>query len=53
MFLVMMYYVSGAPGICVVANTKEKAQEYIDKQMEGMVYSGYGYYVIKEVLLYE
>ena len=37
---------------CIVAETKEKAQEYIDKEMEGYVYNGGGVYVIRPIRLY-
>ena len=38
---------------CAVAETEDKAQEYIDKQMEGKQPSGMGYYKIIPIELYE
>lgn len=38
---------------CVVAETEDKAQEYIEKQMEGKQPSGMGYYKIIPIELYE
>jgi hypothetical protein len=54
MYLVVMTWISiGADSPCIVAETKEKAQEWIDKQMKDKVHSGLGVYRIKEIGLYE
>jgi hypothetical protein len=53
MFLVVIHWfnngVNDTP--CVVSETREKAEEWIDKQMEGKEYSGMGVYQIKEIEL--
>ena len=50
MFLVAMIWINN-DGIdyCVITETKEKAQEYIDKEMEGKQYNGTGYFDIIEI----
>ena len=54
MFLVWIKWVGGAqPTLCVVTKTREDAQEYIAKKMEGYRSSGLGVYAIEEVPLYE
>lgn len=54
MYLVIMKWVGNyKDDICIVAKTREKAQEWIDKKMEGKQYSGLGYYSIKEVEKYD
>lgn len=47
----MHWFVTDRDDIIVVANTKEDAQRYIDKQMDGRKYNGTGVYRIKEVEL--
>jgi hypothetical protein len=54
MFLVVVRWFSKIPDtICVVAETEEKAQEWIDKEMEGKEYSGMGVYAIIPVKSYK
>lgn len=38
--------------VCCITETEEKAKEYIDKQMEGNVYSGIGVYKVIPVEVY-
>lgn len=53
MYLVVLKWVTGDDDtICIVAETKEKAQEYINQQTEGYMPSGLGYYKIIEVKKY-
>ena len=50
MYLVVLKWIANfKDDICVVAETREKAQEWIDKKMEGKQYNGAGYYSIEEV----
>jgi hypothetical protein len=37
---------------CVITETREKAEKYINEQLEGKKYSGMGHHVIKEIPLY-
>jgi len=54
MYLVVMETFDLSQNInCIVAETEEKAQEYIDKTMEGNVYNGGGIYQIRQIKLYE
>jgi hypothetical protein len=55
MFLVIMVFTMPniKPELCVLTETKEKAQEYIDKQLEGRQYNGFGVYTIKEIPIYK
>jgi len=39
--------------VCVVTETQEKAQEYIDKEIERKVYSGLGVHKIVPVKVYK
>jgi len=53
MYLVVMKWIGNyGVDICVVAETREKAQDWIDNKMEGKQYSGIGYYSIVEVEKY-
>ena len=53
MFLVVIRWVTNEiDTYCVVAETKERAQDYIDKKMEGKKPSGMGYYRIIPIELY-
>ena len=53
MFVVYVYWViDGTKTLCVVTETREKAEEYIQSKMEGHRYSGYGVYKIDEIPLY-
>lgn len=55
MFLVVIHWfsndISDTP--CVVTETEEKAQEWIDKEMEDKEYSGMGVHKIIPVELYQ
>lgn len=53
MFLVVMRWnVGQLDTICCVTETRDKAQEYIDKEMEGKVYSGLGIHHVIPVKVY-
>lgn len=54
MYLVVCHWFQAIPDtICVVTETEKKAQEWIDKEMEGKKYSGSGVYKITSVKLYK
>ncbi len=54
MFLVILRWFHGQnDDICVVTETKEKAQEWIEKEMEGQTYSGLGVHKIVPVKFYK
>ena len=38
---------------CVVVETEDKGQEWIDKEMKGSVYNGTGYHLIQPIKLYK
>ena len=53
MYLVVMKWVGNyGVDICVVAETREKAQEWIGNEMKGKQYNGMGCYSIVEVEKY-
>ena len=53
MFIVYMYWVvDRTKTLCVVTETREKAEEYVQSKMEGRRYSGAGVYKIDEIPLY-
>ena len=53
MYLAVMKWIGNyGVDICVVTETREKAQEWIDNEMEGKQYNGMGYYSIVEVEKY-
>lgn len=54
MYLVVMHIFATNQDIpCVIAETEDKAREWIDKEMEGKCYSGDGVHQIKQVKLYK
>lgn len=54
MFVVYMYWIATRTSdLCVVTETREKAEEYIQSQMNGRYYNGSGVYKIDEVSLYK
>ena len=53
MFVVCMYWViDRTKTLCVVTETREKAEEYIKSRMAGRYYNGSGVYRIEEIPLY-
>ena len=53
MFVVYVYWiVDRTTDLCVVTETREKAEEYIRSKMEGRRYNGSGVYKIDELPLY-
>lgn len=53
MFIVYMYNIATRDkNLCVVCETREKAEEYIRSQLEGYTYNGTGFYEIDEIKLY-
>ena len=53
MFVVCMYWIiDRTKTLCVVTETREKAEEYIQSKMEGRRYNGSGVYKIDEIPLY-
>lgn len=53
MYLVVMHiFATGKDIPCIVAETEEKAIEWIEKEMDGKIYQG-GVHQIKHVELYE
>lgn len=54
MYLIIMHIFSGNYDMpCAVAETQEKAQEWINNKMDGYVYNGDGVYQIKPIELYK
>ena len=53
MFVVYMQWADSRKDLCVVAETREKAKEWIAKKMDGKRYNGLGYYAIAELELVE
>lgn len=53
MFVVyMVWVVDRTKDLCVVTETREKAEEYIKAKMDGRYYNGSGVYRIQELPLY-
>lgn len=53
MFLVAMRWIGNyKDDVLVATEIKEKAEEWIEKEMESKQYSGLGYHVIQKVEIY-
>lgn len=53
MFVVYVYWVvDRTKTLCVVTETREKAEEYVQSKMGGCYYNGSGVYKIDELPLY-
>jgi|GEM_PF-2564659 len=53
MFVVYVYWVvDRTTDLCVVTETREKAEEYIQSKMDGCYYNGSGVYKIDKIPLY-
>ena len=54
MYIVYMQWImTELKDFVIVAQTKEKAQEYIDNEMKGCKLNGTGFYAIQEIRLYK
>ena len=47
----LQWFVCNQIELCIIAETKEKAKDYIKEQMVGKQYSGLGVYKIKNLPL--